>query len=127
MALTHSTAIRNGVANLVVDALDAGSGNPNGQLILQTAGDVEVATIDLGAPAFGNAASGIATANPVTADGSATGGTATKFKAVDRDGTTVFTGTFGTTGADLTGGSAIIAPGDVVDINDGELTYEAMP
>lgn len=128
MALTHSTAIRNAVADLVVDAIDAGSGNPNGQLILLTAGDVEVATIELGDPAFGAAALGIAIAASVTSeDSSATGGAAAKFKVVDKDGTTIFSGTFGTTGADLIGGSTVIAPGDVVDIEDGDLTYEAMP
>lgn len=127
MALTHSTAIRTAVADLVVDAIDEGSGNPNGQLILQTAGDAEVATIELANPAFGAAADGVAVAEPVTPDTSATGGTATKFKIVDRDGATVLSGTFGTTGADLIGTAAVVEPGDTVDINNGDLEYEAMP
>ncbi len=130
MALTHSAAIRNAVCNLVVDAIDAGSGA--GTLRLLTAGDVEVATLTFGDPAFGAAsagslADGVAQANPITPDASATGGTATKFDVRDSDGNEIFEGTFGTTGADLIGGSAVIGAADVVAIEDGDLTYEAMP
>lgn len=130
MALTHSAAIRNAVCNLVVDALDAGAGA--GYLELQDADGVEVATLGFGDPAFGAASAGslddgVAQANTMTPDSSATGGNATKFVMADSDDNVVIQGTFGTTGADLIGGSAVIGVGDVVAIEDGDLFYEAMP
>ena len=59
---THLVAVRNDIANFVVDKLDAGSGNPNGQLIFCTGGSDEVATLELANPAFGAAAAGVAIA-----------------------------------------------------------------
>ena len=55
------------------------------------------------ATAFGAASSGVATANAITADTSADNtGTATWFRALKSDGTTVvFDGSVGTSGADL--------------------------
>lgn len=127
MALTHRTSTRNAVCNLVVDEIDAGSANAAGQLVLLGAADAEVATVVMGNPAFGAASDGVAIAAPVTPDTSATGGTATKFEMQDRDEDAVFEGTFGTTGADLIGTGVVIEPGDTVDINDGDLSYECMP
>ena len=63
MAITLSTAARNAAANAVVDLVDAGSGA--GKLVIMTAGDVEVATLTFSDPAFGNAASGTATASAI--------------------------------------------------------------
>lgn len=76
MAVTHPTAVRNGMCNFVVDQLDEGT--PPGTLEFQTSGDVEVATLTLGNPAFGASSSGTATANAITSDASATGGTVAK-------------------------------------------------
>jgi len=59
MSITHSTTIRDGIANLVVDAIDAGGA---GTLEFQTSGDVEVATLTFAATAFGASSSGTATA-----------------------------------------------------------------
>lgn len=90
---THSTAARNAAANAVVDLIDLGSGNATGALVLMTAADAEVATLNLSNPAFGAASNGVATANSITADTNTTAGTVAKYKVVDRDGTTIFQGT----------------------------------
>lgn len=84
-SVTHPTAVRDAIANLVVDSLDVGTTNTEGQLEFQTTGSVEVATTPLSNPSFGASSSGVATANAITDDGSATGGTTTKFEAQDRD------------------------------------------
>lgn len=119
MAITHSTTVRNGLANYVVDQLNSGN------LVIMTSGDVEVATCALNATAFGDAANGIATANTISDDTSATGGTAALFKMVTSGAVEIFRGTVGTSGADLNLSSVSIGAGDTVSITD--FTYEAAP
>ena len=127
MALVHSTTIRNGLADYVVDAIDAGAG-ANGRLEFQTSGDVEVATVTFSATAFGAASSGTATANAITADSSATGGVVAKFVIYDEPitgGNIILSGTVTATsgGGDIELSSTTIAPGDSVAIDS--LTYSA--
>lgn len=121
MAVTHETAIRNGIADYVVDSIDAGAGA--GTLVINTSGDVEVATLTFSDPAFGAAAAGVATANAITSDTSATGGTAAK--AVFKDSNTVakVNCAVGTSGSDINLSSVIIGAGDTVSISS--LTYTA--
>ena len=46
MAVTHETAVRNGLADYTVDLIDTGTASPNlGYLEFQTSGDVECATV----------------------------------------------------------------------------------
>lgn len=123
MAVTHPTAVRTAIADAVVDRIDAGSGA--GTLEFQTSGDVEVATLTFSDPAFGNAASGVATASAITTDATATGGTVAKFVVKDSTGTEVFRGAVGTSGSDINLSSLTIAGGDSVSISS--LTYTAMP
>jgi hypothetical protein len=70
------------------------------------------------ATAFGAASSGVATANAITADTSADNtGTATWFRALKSDGTTVvFDGSVGTSGADLNLNSTAISAGATVSV-----------
>jgi len=125
MATTHATAVRNSLADLVVDLLDAGSPS-GGYLIFLTSGDVEVATLAFGLPAFGSASSGTATANAITADASATGGTIAKAKLTDNSGTgLVFCSVTAAAGGgdiELTGG-VVVAAGQTVSMSS--LTYSA--
>lgn len=123
MALTHSTAVRNTLADAVADAVDVGTTNPNGQLVIMTSGDVEVATLNMSNPAYGAAAAGAVTANAITDDTSATGGTAALFKVVNRDGTEIYRGTVSTSGADLNLSSTTIGAGDTVSVSS--LVYTA--
>lgn len=123
MALTHVTAIRNQLADLVVDAIDAGTGA--GYVEIQTSGDAEVATLTFSDPAFGAASSGTATANAITDDSDATGGTAAKFRVFDSDDNEIWSGTVTATGGggDLTLTSVAIGATDTVSITSW--TYSA--
>lgn len=125
MAVTHPTAVRDGVTNFVVDQLDEGS--PPGTLVFQTSGDVEVATLTFSTPAFGASSSGTATAGAITADSSATGGTIAKARLKNAAGTDKIicsvTATGG--GGDIELSSVIISPGQTVSMST--LTYASAP
>jgi hypothetical protein len=124
MALTHVTTIRNQLADVTVDAIDAGSTDTTGDLEIMTSGDVEVATLTWTAtPAFGAASGGTATMNAINDDTNATGGTAALFKFQDRDNAEVFRGTVATSGADLNLSSVAIGATDTVSITS--FTYSA--
>jgi hypothetical protein len=124
MAVTHPTTIRNGLADYVVDAIDVSG---PGTLEFQTVGSAEVATLTFSATAFGDADTGVATANAITSDTSATGGTTTK--AVFKSGTPAdvvycsVTGSGG--GGDIELSSAVISAGQTVAVS--ALTYESAP
>ena len=117
MAVTHPTATRNGLADFIVDQLDAGT------LEIQTSGDVEVATLTFGTPAFGAAAAGVATANAITSDTSATGGIAAKAQLKTSGATTIVNCAVGTSGSDINLSSTTIGAGATVSISS--LTYTA--
>lgn len=117
MAVTHPTATRNGMADYIVDQLDGGD------LEFQTSGDVQVATLTFGSPAFGDSASGVATANAITSDTDATGGTTTKAQLKTSGGTAVVNCSVGTSGADINLSSVSPANGDTVSVSS--LTYTA--
>jgi len=123
MAVTLSTAARNAAANAIAALVDAGVGA--GQTVLRTVADAEVATIVMSDPAFGSAASGVVTANAMTADTSATGGTATKFTLEDSTAAVVLTGTVGTSGADMNLSSTAIGAGDTVTLTSFTITMPA--
>ena len=86
-------------------------------------GNTLLADLTMSATAFGAAASGVATANTITADSSADAtGTATFFRVLESDLTTVvFQGTVGTTGAELNLSSASVIAGGPVSVTS--LTY----
>lgn len=122
MAVTHPTAVRNGIADHVVDQLDVGGA---GTLEFQTSGDVEVATLTFSATAFGAASGGTATANAITADSSATGGTIAKARLKNNAGTEKIicsvTATGG--GGDIQLNSVTVSAGQQVSVSS--LTYSA--
>ncbi len=111
MAITLETVARNAACNGTVDLIDGDAGNPNGQLIFRTAGDVEVATLNYANPAYGAASVGVATAGVIADDTTATGGTTTKWTAEDRANAKIFTGTATSVGGggdiELSGGTVI--------------------
>lgn len=127
MALTHATVVRNTLADAIDTAVNAGTTNPNGQVVIMTSGDVEVATLNMSNPAFGAAASGAITAAAISDDTSATGGTAALFKVVDRDGTEVYRGTVTATGGggDMELSTVTIGAGDTVSISSFVYTASA--
>ncbi len=123
MAVTHPTAVRTALADFVVDQLDEGT--PPGLLVLQTAGGVTVATLTFSNPAFGSAVAGVATANAITSDTNAIGGTITKGEARNAAGTAkiLFSVTATGMGGDITLSSVIISAGQTVSLTS--LTYTA--
>lgn len=79
-------------------------------------GNTLLASPAMSATAFGGATNGVATANSITTDSSADAtGTATFFRVMESDGTTVvFQGSVGTSGAELNLSSvSIVATGTV--------------
>jgi hypothetical protein len=123
MALTHVTAIRDGFA----DAVDAACNvSAPGNLEFMTSGDVEVATLALANPAaFGDSSSGVITANTITDEDSATGGTVALFKFEDGAASEVFRGTVTATsgGGDIELSSLSITATDKVSMT--AFTYTA--
>lgn len=123
MAVTHPTAVRDGITNFVVDQLDEGT--PPGTLVFQTSGDVEVATLTLANPAFGASSLATATAGTIVADASATGGTIAKARLKNQAGTDKIicsvTATGG--GGDIELNSVVVSAGQEVAMTS--LTYTA--
>ncbi len=131
MAVTHTTTVRNAIANLVVDLVDAGAAA--GKLVIRATGTVgslgaEIATLTFSDPAFGAAGASVAgraDADTITADSSATGGTAATATIEDSDGNVCghcsVTATGG--GGDITLSSVAIGAGDSVSMS--ALTYAA--
>lgn len=126
MAVTHSTAMRNVLANAITTALGA---NPN--LVFRTAGTVSapgtaVATLPMSATPFGAAAGGTITANAITSDTNATGNASPVATATleTSAGTVVVHCAVAASGSDInmTGGLTIGA-GDTVSCS--ALTYSA--
>ena len=97
MALTLEEVLQNAMANAIDDSINTGAGIAT--LKFETSGDVEVATINLLDPAFGNAALGLITLNGLPLqDTNTTGGTVSKFSIYDRNGAKQFEGTVTVTG-----------------------------
>lgn len=119
MAVTHVAATRNGLADYVVDQLNSGF------VKFVTTGDVEVATCGFGATAFGAASSGVATANSISDDTDATGGTIAKFELQTSTPTSIVFGSVTATsgGGDIEISSTTITASETVSVTS--LTYEA--
>ncbi len=90
-------------------------------------GQTLLAELRFGATAFGSASSGVATANAITSDTSAdNNGTATWFRVLKSDGTTVvFDGSVGTATSNLVLNTNVIAAGATVAITAFTLTCAA--
>lgn len=91
-----------------------------------TAANVVVATPTFPSTnAFGAAAAGVITANTITSDSSAAGGTATWFALCKSTGLRVADGSVGTSGADLNLNSTTITTGAAVAISAFTITLSA--
>ena len=124
MAVTHNTTVRNAVADVVVDAIDAGGA---GSIVFQdgSQSDSDVATLAFSNPSFGAAASGVATANSITDDTDCNAGTVSKFTVYSGGAADIFSGSVTATGGggDIILSSVAIGQGDTISISS--LTYEA--
>lgn len=123
MAVTHTTAVRNGIADFVVAQLNEGT--PPGKLKFQTSADVDVATLTFSATAFGASSGGTATAAAITSDTAAAGGTIAKARLKNAALTDKIicsvTATGG--GGDIQLSSVVISAGQTVALTS--LTYSA--
>ena len=125
MAVTLETSARNAACDGIVDLVDAGAGA--GTLQFETTGDVECATLTFSDPAFGAAATGVATASAITDDTNATGGTTGQASFYDSNSAKVLecsvTATGG--GGDIEISSVAIGVGDTVSCSSLTVTVPA--
>jgi hypothetical protein len=128
MAINNiATGVRNAMADAFVDAIDTGTTDTGGDIAIFTAAfGTLLAEPEFGNPAFGAAASGVATANAISDDPSAANtGTAAVLRLRDRDNATVAEGTVSTAGADLNLNTVSITSGDIVAITAATITQPA--
>jgi hypothetical protein len=119
MALTLETSARNAACDAIA-ALHNG-----GTLEFQTSADAEVATIGFSATAFASASNGTATANSLTADTDATGGTTTKFVTKTSGGAAIMGGTVGTSASDIVIDNTTVPAGVTVNLTAFSITVPA--
>lgn len=125
MAITIPTASRNAACDAVVDLSDAGTGAAH--LKIYTTGLATLlADLTMSDPAFGAAATGVATASAISDDTSADNtGTAAEFKIEDSDANEILRGSVGTSGQDINLNTVSITAGDTVSITSLTVTMPA--
>lgn len=116
-----ATEARNAAADAVCDLLD------NGDIRFENSSNNEVATCNFGSTAFGAASGGTATANTITDDSSATGGTIDHASIRKSDTTEIIAATVTATGGggDIELTSLTIGAGDTVAITSFDYTQPA--
>ena len=120
MAVTHSAATRNAIADAVLAEIDIDVGA--GTLEFQTSGAAEVATLILTDPA-GTVTNEVLTFSAIADDTSATGGTVDRFVIKANSGGVRVLGNVLTSGGDINLSSLVVGAGDTVSISS--LTYTA--
>lgn len=132
MALKLSVAARNGMCNTLVDRID--NGTAAGTLKFYTgtqptdpdtalSGNTLLATLTFSDPAFGNAASGTATASAITDDSSADAtGTVTFFRIEDSAPIAEIDGAVSTSGAEINFNTTSWTAGDAVSVTSLTIT-----
>jgi len=125
MVTTLTTGARNAAADAITALVDVGSTDANGDLVIWTVGNAEVATLAMSQPAFLGAAAGVDTADTISDDTTATGGTADYFTLQDRDNAEVIRGDVATSGAELNLSSLAIGVNDTVSVSALTLTVPA--
>lgn len=132
MSITHASPVRTNLADTVCTSavgsngkLVIYSGTPPANADAALAGNVAIATITN--VNFGAASgAGVTTIASSTPDPSAVGGIASFFRVQTSAGVTVFQGTIGTSGADATINSTLIAASAIVSLT-GSNTYTSSP
>ena len=122
MAVTHPIAVRQAIGDLVCTTQLGASA----KIVIQTGAGATVATLPMSATSFGATnGSGVATANPITSDANAVGGTAAKAEIQTSGGTAKIlcsvTATGG--GGDIQLSSVTISAGQTVSLSS--VTYTA--
>jgi hypothetical protein len=131
MTLRLATDTRNKACDAIVDDIDAGGGA--GTIAIRTGaqptnvGDADtgtlLGTLTFSATAFGNSATGTATANAITSDTNAdNSGTAGHFRIKDSGGNIHSDGTCGTSGTDMIFDNNVIVAGGTIAISSMTVT-----
>jgi len=130
MALRLSTASRNAACNAIVDLLDVGgvatiqirtSTQPTN--VADAASGTLLGTLTCSATAFGNAATGVATAAAITSDSSAdNSGTAGHARILNGDGSIHSDATCGLGSGDFNFDNNVIVAGGVIAISSMTIT-----
>jgi hypothetical protein len=123
--MQHSGAARDKLVNYITGLLDAGTGN--GKLVFQDSSNNAVSTLTFSKPAFAASSNGTASANTITPDLNAVGGTIIKAIAQDSAGNQIFicAVSYQGGGGDIQLSSTTVAVGQQVSLNS--LTYTAPP
>jgi hypothetical protein len=126
MAMRLSTAARNAACNGIVDLLDAGAGAATMMIrtgaqptnVSDAPGGTLLGTVTFSDPAFGNAATGVATASAISSDTSAdNSGTAGHAVARDSDANNIFDCTCGQGSGDVNFNNNVIVAGGTIAIS----------
>ena len=115
------TVMRNAMADAIDTQINSGTA---ATLVFETSGDVEVATLTFGDPAFGAAATGVITANSITDDTSATGGTVAQ-ASIYADAAKQMEMTVATSGAESNMSSLVVAASETVSCSALTITVPA--
>lgn len=120
---TISTAARNAACDAITALLNAGGA---GKIVFKTSGGTAVATLPFSATSFGASSVGVATANTITSDTNAAGGTTDHAEFQNNAGTAVFTTvSVGTSGSEINLSSVAIGAGDTVSVSSLTITVPA--
>ena len=130
MTFRLGTTMRNNGCNGIVDTIDQGSGAGKVKIYTSTQpGSVGgtygtlLGTLVMSDPAFGAAATGVATASAITSDTSAdASGTAGTFTLTDSDDNVLSDGTCGQGSGDLSFDNNVIVAGGVIAISSLTIT-----
>jgi len=122
--------MRNNACNGIVDTIDQGSGAGKINFFTSTQpGSVGgtygtlLGTCPFSDPAFGNAATGVATASAITSDTNAdASGTCTTFNLADSDNNVLADGTAGTSGTDMVWDNNVIVAGGTMAVSGFQVT-----
>lgn len=119
---TLTTAARNAAVDAITALINVGG---TGTIVFKTAGAATLATLTFSADAFGDGATGVATANSITADSSADAtGTVTNYDIKSGAGTSIMTGAAGTSG-DFVFNTAAWTAGDNISVSALTVTMPA--
>jgi len=119
MAIILENNARNAACDAIATLHDSGT------LEFQTSVGAEVATIGFDTTAFGAAVAGVATANDLTPDTDATGGTTTQFVTKTSAAATILSGSVGTSGTDIIIDNTAVSSGVTVDLTSFTITVPA--
>lgn len=125
MGTTVGTAGRNAALDAMLALINGGTGDPTGDLHFTTSSDVACATLPLSNPAFQASVAGTATANTITPDTNAAGGTTTRAQFRNRANVEILRCNVGVSGSDINLTSTVIPPGGTVQVTSVTVTMPA--